>query len=167
MRDEGRDFPALKFFLLFLKKGLTNTLNERIIKAERLREDKTMTVNKILEIIESGEHEAYGIRRDRAGLEVGHEFDNSHQWWQDDPSEWGEECEYNEDLGLWDGGELDGICTLRISDRPTVEEIEKVLKRSEMYAINGPAYLVGGDWAEGGNDIGESIIHNGVCVAVI
>lgn len=128
-----------------------------------------MTAQDILEIIENSEYDYFGIRRDRDGLEVGHEFENSHQWWQDDPSDWDEggEYEYNEEMGCWDGGELDGVCTLRLSDWPTAEEIERVLKASEMYSDNGPAYLVGGDWAEGGNDIGESIIHNGVCIAVI
>lgn len=126
-----------------------------------------MKASEILEIIENGEFDVYGIRRDRAGLEAGHEFKNSHQWWQDDPADWGEECEYNEELGLWDGGELPGVCALRIKDYPTVEDIEKVLKASELYDFKGPAYLVGGDWSEGGNDIGEIIIRDGICITEI
>lgn len=138
------------------------------MQTTRKKGETIMTAKGILEIINSGEYDFYGIRRDREGLTVGHHFENSHQWWQDDPSEWGEDCEFNEDLGLWDGGELDGVCTLRISAYPTEDEIERVLNASEVYAFDKTAmYLVGGDWSECGNDIGESIIQNGVCVAVL
>lgn len=126
-----------------------------------------MTANEILEIIDNGEYERYGIRHSRTLPEIGQGLENSHQWWQDDPSEWGGACEFNAELGLWDGGELPGVCTIGIPDYPTIESIEKALKLSDDYKSFGPAFLVGGDWAEGGNDIGELIIHNGVCVAAL
>lgn len=125
-----------------------------------------MTAQEIMAIIEAGEFNFYGIRADRAGIEVGETFENSHQWYQDDPSDWGEECEFNEDMDMWDGGELDGVCTIGIKDFPELKDIEAVLDRAAMY--DGESiYLVGGNCAEGGNDIGESIILAGKCLAII
>lgn len=128
-----------------------------------------MTAQEIMDIIVAGEYEFYGIRRDRDGIEIGQVFPNSHEWYQDDPHDWDESGDYpyNEDLGLWDGGELDGVSTLRLSDCETAEDVEKIIKASAAYASNGPAYLVAGDSAEGGNDINELIICNGVCIAKI
>lgn len=126
-----------------------------------------MTAQEVLEVIEKGEYECYGIRRDRGDIEAGYKFPNSHQWYQDDPSNWGEELPYNEDMGFWDGGELPGVCTLRVRDWPTVEQIAKTMEDVIPYNFDGATYLVGGDWCEGGNDINESIIHNGVCVCKI
>lgn len=125
-----------------------------------------MTAQEILEIISEGKHEFYGLRMDRAGIEVGQIFDNSHQWYQDDPADWGEECEYVEEMKMWDGGELNGVCTIGIRDYPTLKDVEKALDRVSMY-LGESIYLVGGDDAEGGNDIGESIIRNGECMAII
>ena len=129
-----------------------------------------MTVKEIAEIVKNGlfeEHDIYGLRADRDGLNVGDPLNNSHQWWQDDPAEWGEECEYNEERGLWDGGELDGTCTIGLPDYACdfEKEIEKALKRIQMYGKN--IYLVGGDNAGRGNDIDEVLISNAVIVAKI
>lgn len=129
-----------------------------------------MTAREIAEIVRNGlfnEHDIYGLRADRDGIEVGDTFEASHQWYQDDPSEWGEECEYNEDMQMWDGGELDGTCTIGLPDYACdfEKEIEKALERVQMYGDN--IYLVGGDNAGQGNDIGETIIANAVCIAKI
>ena len=129
-----------------------------------------MTVKEIAEIVKNGlfnEHDIYGLRADRAGIEAGETFENSHQWYQDDPSEWGEECEYNEEMQMWDGGELDGTCTIGLPDYACdfEKEIAKALERVQMYGDN--IYLVGGDNAGQGNDIGETIIANAVCIARI
>lgn len=125
-----------------------------------------MTAQEIKAIVEAGEFDFYGIRADRSGIEVGETFENSHQWYQDDPSDWGEECEFNEEMDMWDGGELDGVCTIGIKDFPELKDIETVLDRAAMY--DGESiYLVGGNCAEGGNDIGENIIRAGKCLAVI
>lgn len=129
-----------------------------------------MTVKEIAEIVKNGlfeEHDIYGLRADRDGLNVGDTLNNSHQWWQDDPSELGEECEYDEERGLWDGGELDGTCTIGLPDYACdfEKEIEKALKRIQMYGKN--IYLVGGDNAGCGNDIDEVLISNAVIVAKI
>ncbi len=112
----------------------------------------------------------YGLRADRKGLDVGHKFQKSHQWWQDDPSNWGEECEYDEDRQQWDGGELPGTCTLGLGDFPTVESVQRVIDRMNRFYVDpkeSSLYLVKGDWSEGGEDAGESIIHNAEMVAEI
>lgn len=129
-----------------------------------------MTIKEIAEIVKNGlfeEHDIYGFRADREGLEAGDTLENSHQWYQDDPSEWGEECEYNEERGLWDGGELDGTCTIGLPDYECdfEAEIKKALERIQMYGKN--IYLVGGDNAGQGNDIGEVLISNAVIVAKV
>ena len=135
-----------------------------------------MTAQEILNIINADEEitygcSVYGLRADRSGIEVGERFELSHQWWQDDPTNWDEdgEYEYNEDLGLWDGGELDGTCTIGLGDYPTVESIRAALERVSgyLYRSADTLYLVRGTSAEGGNDIGESIIRNARCAALI
>lgn len=130
-----------------------------------------MKATEIVAIVKKGltdcEYGIYGLRADRDGIEVGDSFENSHQWYQDDPADWGEECEYNEDMGLWDGGELDGTCTIGLPDYECDwdNEVADALKRVQMYGKN--IYLVAGDNAGQGNDIGEVLIANAVCVAKI
>lgn len=133
-----------------------------------------MTANEILNILNADEDFAfgcnfYGIRADRPGIEVGEHFANSHQWWQDDPSDWGEECEYNEERGFWDGGELPGTCSIGLGDFPTVESIAEAIERARGYIYGNSTnlYLIRGNGCEGGNDIGESIIYNAEMVAEI
>ena len=68
---------------------------------------------------------------------------------------------------MWDAGELDGTCTIGLPDYACdfEKEIAKALERVQMYGDN--IYLVGGDNAGQGNDIGETIIANAVCIARI
>jgi len=134
-----------------------------------------MTAQEILNIINADEDfgygcSFYGLRADRKGLKVGYKFPKSHQWWQDAPSNWGEECEYDEDLQLWDGGELPGTCTLGLGDFPTVESVQRVINRMNRFYVipkESGLYLVKGDNCEGGEDAGESIIYNAEMVAEI
>lgn len=132
-----------------------------------------MTAQEILNIINADEDftfgcSYYGLRADRSGIEAGDCFENSHQWYQDDPSDWGEECEYNDDLQMWDGGELDGTCSIGLGDCPTVKSIEAAIKCASIYCGDASTlYLIKGDSCEAGNDIGESIIRNAECVAII
>lgn len=136
-----------------------------------------MTAREIMELINSDmEHEAFGLRADRKGIEIGDAFDNSHQWYQDWQDGWGEfprddynadpDHPYNENMGCWDDGELDGVCTIGIV-RPTEKAIDKALKAIRGYVddCHTEIYLVGGSWAQGGNDIGESIIMDAVRIA--
>lgn len=129
-----------------------------------------MTIKEIAEIVRNGlfeEHEIYGLRADREGLAIGDELENSHQWYQDDPADWGEECEYDESRGMWDAGELDGTCAIGLPDYECdfEKESEAALKRARMYGKN--IYLIAGDNAGQGNDIGEILISNAVVVAII
>lgn len=134
-----------------------------------------LTAKEILAIIEASEFDVFGLRADRAGIERGEHFENSHQWWQDyiwddefvddiynDP-----EHPYNAEMGCWDDGELDGVCTIGIDDL-TEAAIEKALEDFRPYTIGAEAlYLVGGDWGNKGNDFGELIIGNSECLAAL
>jgi len=104
-----------------------------------------LTAEKILHLIwDDMEFEAYGLRADRSGLEIGTRLENSRQWFQDWQDHWGEfpaddynadpEHPYNEDMGCWDDGELDGVCTIGIDKyASTVQDIETALNRIEAY----------------------------------
>lgn len=115
----------------------------------------------IRNIINGEEYEFYGIRVDSCNkYNVGDVCENSHQWWQDDPEDG---SEYNEDNHLWDGGELDGTCCLKVS----ADDIESVIKTAERSYFGNNVTLIAGDYAEGGNDNGELIISNAKVLYVI
>lgn len=136
-----------------------------------------LTVEEILKIMDESDYEYFGIRSDRAGIvKVGETFEASHQWYQDyiwddtdvedifnDP-----EHPFDADMGCWDDGELYGTCSIGIADRDAAS-VEAALKAIEAYRYDDmdTIYLIAGDYAEGGNDIGESIIHNAECLAII
>lgn len=86
--------------------------------------------------------------------------EKSHQWWQDDPEDG---SEYNEENHLWDGGEMNGTCCLKVSDG----DIESVIKTAEKSYFGDSITLIAGDYAEGGNDNGELIIENAKVLYVI
>lgn len=109
---------------------------------------------------ENNEYEFFGLRHDFHVYEIGEEVNRSHQWYQDDPSEWGEDLPYNEDLGLWDGGELDGACAIMVNEN----EIEKAMKEANGY-YGDHLYLITSCVAWGGNDYMESIMADAVVVA--
>lgn len=110
-----------------------------------------MTVEEIKAIIDEEEFDVYGLRMDEAEYEIGEETNNSHNWWQDDPEDG---SEYDEEIGLWKGEELDGTCAIVVR-----ENIESALERVKMYNHCGKLYLIAGfDWEEG-NDIDEVIIR--------
>ena len=136
-----------------------------------------LTVEEILKIIDESDHEYFGIRADRAGIaSVGDTFEASHQWWQDyiwddtdvddiynDP-----EHPFDADRGMWDDGELFGTCSIGIRDR-NAASVEAALKAIDSYRWDDfdTLYLIAGDYAEGGNDLGESIIRDAECLAII
>lgn len=130
-----------------------------------------MTIKEIKDILDADQHEWYGIRGDRAGIQVGEKLANSHQWWQDDPEDG---SPYDEKMEAWDGGELNGTCCIGIekvwTSHTTYEtrekDIEKAMALISKYKY--PAlYIIAGDDAEGGNDIGESIIRDAVVIGII
>lgn len=121
-----------------------------------------MTIDQIREIIKKDEFEVYGIRVDENKLyEVGDTCYTSHQWWYDDP---GEESglEYNESMGMWDGGELSGTCALAVNE----DDIEDVLEQSKAYYGDNISLIAGNDY-EIGYDIGEVIIREAKVIAII
>ena len=119
-----------------------------------------MNVQEIEKIIKSGEYEFYGIRVDSENrYNIGDTCKNSHNWFQDDPEDG---SEYNSQIGLWDCGELDGTCCIKVTE----DNIEYALNRAEAY-FGDLITLIAGDYAEGGSDIGEIIIKDAVVLAKV
>jgi len=116
-----------------------------------------MTKEQISKIIEKEEYSVYGLRMDYTEYQVGDIMANSHQWYQDPQSDDDtfESDNYNGFLGCWDYGELDGTCTIHV----TTDNIDSALENIRSYE-GKYMYLVGGDYAEGGNDQGEAIIED-------
>lgn len=135
----------------------------------------------IRKIIEAGEYEVYGLRAEEdATYNVGDICANSHQWWQDDPNpelpddmdeeelyeHYGEleRYEYNEKMQCWDGGELDGTCSIGVTEK----NLDSAIEQLKNYTIGAKQIiLIAGDYAERGNDIGESIIRKAEVVMAI
>lgn len=131
------------------------------------------TAKEILDILNKNEYEFYGIRADNQGFSSGDELENSHQWfqdyiWGDEPDYDDEEHPYNEVIGAWDDGELNGTSSVWIK-KATEEQINKILEKMKYYKTKGHTnlYLIGGDDAEGGNDIDELIIANAKVISEI
>ena len=106
------------------------------------------------------EFEFFGIRHDFREYKIGETTQNSHQWYQDDPTNWGEDLPYNEELGLWDGGELEGTCAVEVTEGG----VEKAMKAANGYD-GGHLYLIASCDAWGGNDYREVILSDAVVVA--
>lgn len=118
-------------------------------------------IEEIKKIINDEEYDFYGIRVDSCNkYNVEDICENSHQWWQDDPEDG---SEYNEDNHLWDGGELNGTCCLKVES----ESIEEIIKTAEKAYFGDNITLIAGDYAEGGNDSGEIIIEDAKVLYVI
>ena len=76
-----------------------------------------LTKDNIVKVMnDNNGYEFFGLRHDSHVYEIGEEVNRSHQWYQDDPTEWGEDLPYNAELGLWDGGELDGTCAITVEE---------------------------------------------------
>ena len=120
-----------------------------------------LTKDNIAKVIsENSEYEFFGLRHDNRVYAIGEEVNRSHQWYQDDPAEWGEELPYNEELGLWDGGELEGTCAIALEEG----EIDEAMKESAGYD-GDHLYLIASSDAWGGNDYMESIMAESVVIA--
>lgn len=138
------------------------------------------SIEEIMEIITNDlNHMAFGLCADFAGLSAGQKLEPSHQWLQDWQDCWGEFPEddynadpdhpYNEELGCWDDGELSGTCTIGIDADMTADDIEELIDLASDYIFgeHTALYLVGGSYAEGGYDMGESIIWDAEVVSQI
>ena len=120
-----------------------------------------LTKDNIVKVIsENSEYEFFGLRHDSNAYEIGEVVNRSHQWYQDDPSEWGEDLPYNAELGLWDGGELDGTCAVEVTEGG----VEQAIKESNKYD-GGHLYLIASHEACGGNDYMEILMSDAVVVA--
>lgn len=138
-----------------------------------------MTAREILDLMLDDDHNYFGLRCDRDGIEAGTALENSHQWFQDWQDAWGElpdpddynsdpDHPYNDDIGCWDDGELNGVCTVGIMGLSEAA-VEAALERINQYVWGDhqSIYLVAGDSCEGGNDIDELIIEDGTVIAKI
>lgn len=129
-----------------------------------------LTVEDIKKAISGKDFEFYGLRVDDGiRYNVGDTANNSHQLFQDpDFDEDGELIyPYIEDganKGLYDAGELDGTCTIGF-DVENDASIEKALEQIKIY-LGDYIHVLGGDYAEGGNDRGELIISDAEVLGV-
>ena len=128
-----------------------------------------MSIEQILKIIEEAEYNYYGLRKDSSNYELGDTVNNSHQLFQDPVWKNGDCTEllypYIEDgpyEGLYDAGELDGACSIRVTE----SNIEEALNSVKNYNGNN-IYLIAGDYAEEGNDIDELIIEDAKIVGIV
>lgn len=129
-----------------------------------------MTVEDIKKAISGTDFCFYGLRVDEGiRYNVGDTANNSHQLFQD--PEYDDDGEllylYIEDgvnKGLYDAGELDGTCTIGF-DAEDDESIQKAIEQIKMY-FGEHIHVLGGDYAEGGNDTGEIIIRDAEVLAV-
>lgn len=121
-----------------------------------------LTVEDIKNAISGTDFEFYGLRVDEGiRYNIGDIANNSRQLFQDpDFDDDGELVyPYIEDgvnKGLYDAGELDGTCTIGF-DAEDDASIAKAIEQIKMY-FGGYIHVLGGDYAEGGNDRGELII---------
>lgn len=130
-----------------------------------------MTVESIMKAVENECFDYFGIRVDEGiRYSVGDTANNSRQLWQD--PEYDEDgdlvCPYIEDgiyAGFYDGGELDGTCVIKF-DPEDEKSIKAAIKMINAY-YGDNIHILGGDYAEAGNDMGEIIIRDAKVLAVM
>ncbi len=101
-------------------------------------------------IIEEGHYEHYGVRAHRATATVGQTLGNSRVWVD----------------GECTDEELRGISTIKVRSADEVESIVARLRREYCWDSE-TIILVGGYEGEWGEDAGEYIIRDNVCLAVL
>lgn len=129
-----------------------------------------LTIEDIKKAISGTDFEFYGLRVDDGiRYNIGDTANNSHQLFQDpDFDEDGELIyPYIEDgiyAGFYDAGELDGTCTIGF-DAEDDASIVKAIEQVKIY-FGGNVHVLGGDYAESGNDNGELIISGAEVLGV-
>lgn len=129
-----------------------------------------LTIEDIKKLIIGTDFEFYGLRVDEGiRYNIGDTVNNSRQLFQDpDFDEDGEliypYIEHGINKGLYDAGELDGTCTIGF-DVDDDASIEKAIEQIKMYS-GDYVHVLGGDYAEGGNDRGEVIISDAEVLGV-
>lgn len=105
----------------------------------------------IAALIADGEYEHYGLRAHRGSVPVvGGRLPNSRVWID----------------GECTDEELAGVSTIEVTDTSDLSAIVARLRRE--YAWGGePVVLVAGYYGEYGEDSGEIIIRDGICLAVV
>ena len=123
-----------------------------------------MTVEEIKRICEDSYFGYFGLRADDLDYQIGDICNDSHQLFQDpDFDEEGEllypaiEDPESPYYGLYDGGELDGTCAVKI-DPNDESSIRAALDTVKMYSGKN-LYIIAGDSMEYGNDDGEIIVR--------
>ena len=108
------------------------------------------TISEIIELIEAGEYEHYGLRAHRGdAAAVGEWLGNSRVWVDGDPTD----------------DELGGICAIKVI-AGTAESVLATIRK--MYAWGGAQIvLVGGYYASYGEDRDEIIIRYNICLAIL
>ena len=130
-----------------------------------------LTVEDIKKAISGTEFEFYGLRVDDGiRYNIGDTANNSRQLFQDpDFDEDGDLIyPYIEDgvnRGMYDAGELDGTCTIGF-DSEDDASIAKALEQIKIY-LGDYIHVLGGDYAEVGNDRGELIIRDAEVLGVL
>jgi len=126
-------------------------------------------IEMIKKIVELEEYDYYGFRSDDKNYNVGDNCLNSHQLYGD--AIYNEDGElfypFNKEYDAYDAGELDGTCSIFVNDRfndVSEFEIQKALESVSEYR-GKYIYLIAGNCAEGGEDIGEIIIENSIILA--
>lgn len=130
-----------------------------------------LTIDDVKNAISGTDYEFFGIRVDDGiCYNVGDIANVSHQLWQDPVFDEDGELiyPYIEDgiyKGFYDGGELSGTCAIGF-DADDDESIAKAIRQINIY-FGDYVHILGGNYAEDGNDNDELIISNasvlGVC----
>lgn len=102
------------------------------------------------EIVAAGEYDHYGVRAHRSACVVGETLGRSRLWID----------------GECTDSELSGISALKVADLGKIEALIARLK-SEYCWDNETIVLVGGYTAEWGEDAGEIVIKDNVCLAIL
>lgn len=124
-------------------------------------------LRKAIANLDVDEYDRWGIRVCGKKYEIGETCDNSHQLYEDPQFADDEMTEllypYIEEgiyAGYYDGGELDGVCTVGF-DPENEDDIDKAIKEVSGYESLGEyLYIVAGDGAMSGNDYKEIIIED-------
>lgn len=123
---------------------------------------KALTVEDIKNAVKDTNFEFYGLRIDDGiRYKIGDTANNSHQLFQDpvfdDDGELIYPCiENGVNKGFYDAGELDGTCTIGFSADDNIS-ILNAIEQINVYS-GDYIHVLGGDYAEIGNDRGELII---------
>ena len=120
-----------------------------------------LSIKEIKEVIANTEYNFYGIRVDAFQYNIGDIANNSHQLFQDPDYDEEGELIYpyiNDGIyeGFYDAGELNGTCTIEFNAEDD-DSIQRAIEQLELY-FGSNFHVLGGDYAEYGNDYGEIII---------